>query len=769
VFVMLGATVLHYRIVEELGRGTFGVVYKAEDTHLQRLVALKFLSEQLSADSSAVERFRREAWAASSLNHPNICVIHDVNEANGRPFIIMEFLEGRTLRLVIGGRPLPIERVLDFGIQIADGLTAAHEKGIIHRDIKPANIFVTEQNQVKILDFGLAKLQPQSPLESGSTQFSTLGTDSCSIVGTPNYMSPEQACGEQLDARSDIFSFGAVLYEMCTGQMAFRGASAPVVSDSIRHDDPIPPARLNQRLHEKMPDIMAKSLEKDRALRYQHASDLAADLRRVKRSVESYPRPASDSHAAPRSRAPSKKEPSILKIAVLPLQNATGDLETEFLADGISESLISSLSQLPGLRVIARMSSFRYRGTEVDPLVVGNELQVGAILVGRIVTRKDSLSVTLELIDTRDESYIWGARYTRKLADLVALEEEIADSVAGKLQVKFKSGERKPLSRRTTGNSDAFQLYLKGRFHWNMRTTESLRKGLDYFKQAIEMDPLYALAYAGIADSYSMMVWGSGASSHDGLPKARAAALKALEIDDRLAEGHASLAFVKMFYEWDWKGAESEFRRTFELNPNYAVARQWYAVELAASGREQEAEAATTGALQLDPLSNSINATSGLLFYFARQFDKALEQCHRTIDLDPNWFASHFVYGLTYEQMGQHEEALAEFQAAVDLSSRLPLTLSALGHCYGVLRKREEAQRIIDEIRDGSKHKDRSSYWVAVIYSGLGETPHALEWLEKACDERAPWVIFLKVHPYFDHLVGEPQYQELVRRLNFVS
>jgi tetratricopeptide (TPR) repeat protein len=362
---------------------------------------------------------------------------------------------------------------------------------------------------------------------------------------------------------------------------------------------------------------------------------------------------------------------------------------------------------------------------------------------------------------------MWGERYHRKLADLVVLEEQIAERVADKLQVMLKVGEKRSVPRRPTRNSEALQLYLKGRYHWNKRTTDSLKKGLDCFNQAIDIDPGYALAYAGVADSYSMLVWNIAVSSHQGLPKARAAALKALEIDNRLAEGHASLAFVKLFYEWDWKGAEAEFQRTFELKRNYAMAPQWYAMELAALGRYEEAIRTTDRALQLDPLSNSINATSGFTLYLARQFEPSLEHCRKTIDQDPNFFGSHFVCGLNYEQMGRYEEAIAEFQASVDLSSRLPLFLAALGHAYAVSGKREEAQRMIDEIGDVSKHTYRSSYAVAAIYAGLGETAQALEWLERACDERATWVIFLKVHPSFDNLDAEPRFQDLLKRLHF--
>jgi serine/threonine protein kinase/Tfp pilus assembly protein PilF len=760
---MIGKTVSHYRILEKIGGGGMGDVYRAQDTSLDRFVAVKFPSDETCLNSAALVRFRREARAASGLSHRNICTIYEFDDSEDRPFLVMELLAGQTLQKLIGGQKLDTERVVAFGIQIAEALAAAHKKGILHRDIKPGNIFVVDGDLVKILDFGLARLSPLPSVDTvAAAGLRTVDpvTESRTIMGTANYMSPEQWEGQTLDVRTDLFSTGAVLYEMCTGHIAFSGAN---IRDAILHLDPIPPQHWNLSLPVRIVEIINKALEKDRELRYQSALEISTDLKRLERDLK---RIAPDPLIKSRSRV---REPEILPIAVLPLRNATNDPEAEFLADGISESLISTLSQLPNLRVTCRMSSFRYRGDSVDPITVGRELTVKAIIVGRIVTKGDSLSVNLELIDTLHSSYMWGRSFLRKRADLVTLQEEIADSVADELQVKLKSGEKKSLAKRSTRNSKALELYLKGRYHWNKRTTESLRKGLDCFKQAIDIDPSYVQAHAGVADSYAMLVWNLAISSHDGLPRARASALKALEIDNRLAEGHASLAFVKLFYDWDWKGADTEFQRTFKLDASYAMARQWYAMELAALGHYEEAKHTTDHALQLDPLSNSINATSGLVFYFARQFESSLAQCRKTIELDPNFFASHFVCGLALEQIGQHDEALAEFQAAVDLSGRLPLFLAALGHGYAVAARKTETHRVIDEIRDASKHKYQSSYAVAAIYAGLGQTDQALEWLERACDERATWMIFLKVHPYFDNLHREPRFQELLKRFQYVG
>jgi serine/threonine protein kinase/Flp pilus assembly protein TadD len=758
---MIGKLVSHYRILEEIPGGGMGKVYRAQDVILGRLVAVKFPSDEICLDRAALERFRREAKTASSFSHRNICTIYEFVESADPPFLVMELLKGKTLQKLIGGQKVDALRTVTIGIQIAEALAAAHGTGILHRDIKPGNIFIEDNDVVKIIDFGLAKFSPRTSVDSeaaSSLHTAEPVTESRTIMGTANYMSPEQWDGKPLDIRTDLFSTGAVLYEMCTGHIAFSG---PNVGDAILHIDPIPPVRWNKDLPARMIEILNKALEKDRDLRYQSASEIVTDLKRVERDIL---RIVPEAASRPRTAAPL---PEILPVAILPLENATKDAETEFLAYGISDSLISTLSQLPNLRVTCRMSAFRYRPPDIDPVAVGRALNVKALLVGRIAPRGDSLSVDLELIDTVHTSHMWGRSFQRKLADLVTLQEEIADSVADEVQAKLKSGQRKRLQPRSTRNSRALQLYLKGRYHWNKRTTEALRKGLDSFKQAIELDPTYAQAYSGVSDSYAMLVWNIAMSSHDGLPLAKEFALKALEMDNRLGEAHASMAFVRLFYDWDWKGADAEFQRTFRLDASYAMARQWHAMELAALGRYEDAKRTTDRALQLDPLSNSINATSGLVFYFSRQYDQCVSQCRKTIELDPSFFASHFVCGLGLEQLGKHEESLAEFQAAVDLSGRLPLFLSALGHSYAVSGKGKEAQQIIDEIQDTSKQRYSSRYAVAAIYAGLGETSQALDWLERACDERATWMIFLRVHPYFDGLKLEPRFKGILDRLHF--
>ncbi|MGO8795849.1 MAG: tetratricopeptide repeat protein [Candidatus Sulfotelmatobacter sp.] len=487
-----------------------------------------------------------------------------------------------------------------------------------------------------------------------------------------------------------------------------------------------------------------------------------------KSEIDSWLALQSGQGAFPLGSAPGLTEAnpsSVLRIAVLPLENSGGNPETEFLSDGVTDSLITRLSQLSSLRVISRTSVFRYKGQAIDPAEVGRELEVGAVLVGRMVTRGNAVSVSLELIDIRDNSIIWAGRYNRGIDDLVSVEDEISQSVAEKLEVKLTGDAHTLLPKRSQQNPLAYQLYLKGRYYWNKRTGDAVRRGLDYFNQAIEVDPGYGLAYAGIADSYAMAVFNIMISPRDGLPKARAAATRALELDARLAEARSSLAFVKMFYDWDWAGAEQEFRHTFELNPNYSIARQWYAMELAALGRHEEAVRETERGLGIDPLSLSINATSSLLRYFVRQYDEALQQGLATVEMDPNFFASHFASGLALEQKGQLEKAILEFRASADLSGRWPLFLAAYGHACAAAGHREEALKVIAELRDTSVRKYVSSFAVAAVYAGSGDNLLTLDWLEKAYDERGTWMIFLNVHPYFDFLRAEPRFQNLLRKM----
>jgi serine/threonine-protein kinase len=784
---MINETISHFRITEKLGAGGMGVVYKAVDTRLDRPVALKFLPDNLVKDSQALERFRREARAASALNHPNICTIYDIGEQDGRDFIAMEFIDGRTLRSHIYDRALPVEEILKLGIQIAEALDAAHSEGIIHRDIKPANIFVTRRGQAKILDFGLAKLIPKgvgiAVTDSGSEV-----SDSTSIVGiisgTPSYMSPEQIRGDNLDARTDIFSFGLLLYEMATGHQAFGGGTGGVIIEAILTRSPVPARNINPEIPPRLEEIITKALQKDRERRYQHMSEILADLQQLDRGTISGWRPVADAPMSSasnlqatgtqRSRNPSSQSGAhrteriskiIDSLAVLPFENISRDPENEYLSDGIAGSLINTLATVPKLRVMAQSTVFRFKGPRLDPQAVGRELNVRAILTGRIMQSGGSLRIGTELVDVATGSQLWGAQYDRKPGDIFVVQDDISNEISEALRLKLTRAEKKRLTKRQTDDAEAYSLYLKGRHHWNRWTEDGFYKAIEYFQEAVEKDPKYALAHTGLADSYVLLGWNSYLPAKEAFPKAKIAAQEALRHDPHLGEAHTPLAAVLWLNDWQWPEAQGEFERGLALNPAHPTANHWYAEYSMTMGRQLEAIARMQESQKLDPLSLIISTAIGWAFYMARKYDKALEQLQRTVELDPNYPVTHWILGLVFRKMGNFEQAIVEGEAAVTLSGGSPIINAALAQTFASAGKRERALRILDSLSNLAKQKYIAPYFFAGIHADLGEEDRAMEFLEQSYAEHSHWLIYLHLDPSMDSLRLNPRFQDLSSRV----
>jgi non-specific serine/threonine protein kinase len=761
-----GSTIGNFRVLEKIGTGGMGLVYKAEDLKLARQVALKFLPDSLAGDRTALQRFQREARAASALNHPNICTIHDIGEHERRPFIVMELLEGTALNSLIAGKPLEAEQVIKIGGDIAEALAAAHSKGIIHRDVKPGNIFVTKDGNAKILDFGLAKLVSVGARISETaaiTTAATISTESLThpgaALGTIAYMSPEQVMAKQPDARADLFSFGIVLYEMATGILPFRGESAGVIFKAILDGTPTPAVRLNPDLPADLERIINKCLEKDLKLRYQHASELRTDLQRLKRDMESTRLGAIDS--APVSTMLPRTFDS---IAVLPLVNATGDSETEYLSDGISESIINLLSQLPNLRVVPRTSAFRYKGREADLKAVGGDLKVRTVLTGKMIQRGVRLVVQTELVDVVNDAQLWGGQFNRKVEDIFDVQEELARQISENLRLRLTPEDEKRLAKRPTRNRDAYQCLLKAQYHLNKPARESLHRGLAYARQAIEADPGYAEAYAWMSHAYFTLAMFDFAPPGETFPRAKAAAQKALEIDDSLAEAHAVLGHVRIFYDWDWFGAEHLCKKAIELNPNYAWGHAIWGDWLAVMGRREESIAEERIAVELDPLSPGLNARLGIKLS-GGDYDRALEQLQKALELDPNLVYTNYGLAVIYAAKGMYEEGLATCQKVVTLCGSDPFGRALSCLVLAMAGNTDEAQKLLSELKGHQKLHSLSLILLAQACSVMGMKKETFELLEVAYQERTGWLIVLPYYRGFWNLRTDPRYDDLLRRM----
>jgi serine/threonine protein kinase/TolB-like protein/Tfp pilus assembly protein PilF len=1003
--VAAGTRYGRYEIRSPLGAGGMGEVYLALDTQLERLIALKLLPAQFTSDDDRLRRFEQEARAISVLNHPNIITIFEIGEANETHFIATEFINGVTLRGRLEGSPLPVEESLDICAQVAGALAAAHEEGIVHRDIKPENIMLRADGYVKVLDFGLAKLAERPGGAVSATDMTMAETSPGTIVGTVTYMSPEQARGQKVDGRTDIFSLGVVLYEMLTGRAPFGGPTPSDTLASILQREPPPLTQFMPGAPAEIQRIILRALAKEKEARYQSMREMSDDLRRLKqrlefetemrrtremdnqegppqaklnptmppgdnqpgrtpipgeetrqhaaaetmlldpdkastpeiahvlfmdlvefsknwssqqpfilqqlkqvvreteefqrasasgqlitratgdgmalvffgdpeaplrcaleiaRSLKSYPeiklrlgihsglvyrifniageRDVAGSginfaqrvmdcgdaghillskemvhilrefgereehledlgevlvkHGTPlhlfnlytddlgRRERPVKvrtsqaslvqnqmseytRSKAIDSLAVLPLQNASADPNMEYLSDGITESIINSLSQLPQLRVMARSTVFCYKGREVDSREVGRELGVRAVMMGRVLQLNDNLIIKTELVDALDGSQLWGEQYKRKSSDIFELQEEISADISGKLRLKLTGEEKKLLAKRHTDNTEAYQLYLKGRYYLGKMTSAGLKRGIEYFTQAIEVDPAFALAFAGLADAY----YGLSAAHlppREAMPKARAAAMKALQIDDTLAEAHASLALVLAFYDWDWTGAEREYKRAIELTPGYASAHHWYGWYLALMGRLEESTRELKQAQELDPLSLEINSDLGLSFFLGRQYDQAIEQFLKAIEMDPNFIWGRFFLAWAYEQKGLLAQAIAEYKQLAQLDET-PVIRASLGYTYALAGELDEARKVLDELTEDSQRRHVSSYDFTILYAALGDRDHAFDCLEKSYESRSEALVWLKVDPRLDSLRADARFMDLLQRVGLTA
>jgi len=833
----VNTTLSHYRIVSKIGAGGMGEVYLAQDTKLDREVALKILPADVASNRDRMERFIREAKSAAALSHPNIAQIFEIGDDDQTHFIAMEFIDGTTLREKIHQEHSELRKLLRYLQHVAEGLAKAHAAGIIHRDLKPDNIMITRDGHAKILDFGLAKLIEPQPMPGGTSseaatavmpQHSSPGT----VMGTVGYMSPEQAQGKtkEIDQRSDIFSFGCILFEAATGRKPFEGESIIKSLHMVVYEPAPPIAEFNPSAPSELQRIVRRCLAKDPDDRYQSVKEVAIELRELRREMEGAeidttvpPPPTSrtaggsgvdltrNASIGPTSSAPSPSlstsassaeyvvagikqhklavtavalalvvggvalvafmlrgrtaNAAIKSIAVMPFVNEGGSAELEYLSDGMTDTLISSLSQLPNLNVKARSSVFRYKGKEITPQMIGKDLDVQAVLNGRIAQRGDQLTLTLELVDAQTENVIWSDQYNRKQTDLVSLQSEIARDVSTKLRTKLSGVEEQKVAKTYTANPEAYQLYLKGLFYWNKRTPEALKTSIDYFNQAIAKDANYAQAYAGMALAYLLFPEYSAGSPVESMPKAKAAATKALALDDTLAEAHTALAYTLFAFDRNNQESEREYRRAIELNPNYATAHQWYGGGLlTTTQRFDEAIAEGKRAAELDPMSLIVHLELAMDYYYARQYDNAIDQLRKTIELDRNWYLAHMILCQTYAVKGALPQAAPECQKAKELNDD-PGVLSFLAQVYAASGKRDEAMKLLGQMNEIAKQRYIAAYNFAGVYAGLGDKDQAFQWLERSLQDRAWDITYLKVDPMFDNLHSDPRFADLVKRV----
>jgi serine/threonine protein kinase/Tfp pilus assembly protein PilF len=777
-----------YQIIEELGKGGMGRVYKVHDKEIKEKIALKLLKPEIASDAKTIERFRNEIRLARKVAHRNVCKMYDLGEEKGTRFITMEYVEGEDLKSTIRriGR-LPVGKSISIAKQICEGLEEAHRLGVVHRDLKPGNIMLDKEGNARIMDFGIAR------------SLKTKGITGAGImIGTPEYMSPEQVEGKETDQRSDIYSLGVILFEMVTGLMLFEGDSPFTVGMKHKGELPRNPKELNPQIPDDLSTLILRCLEKDRDKRYQNVGELRSALENFEKGI-----PTTEKTIVPKRPITSKEItvtfglkklvlPAALvffvaaavviwltffkerpvpspagkpSIAVLPFDDRSPDKDQEALCKGLAESLINALTKIENLRVPARTSSFSFEGEERNIREIGEKLKVATILVGSVQKSANRIRITPQLIDVADESTLWSEVYNRELEDLFDIQDEIALKIADRLKLELLGSEREQLQKRYTENVEAFNHYTQGLFYWNKRTAESLQTAIEQFKHAIDKDPDYALAYVGLADCYNLLSMYGSMPSTETFPKAKKAALKAIEIDDTLGEAHNSLAYAKSRYDWDQVGAEQEFKRAIALNPNYATAHFWYAENLMIQKRFDEAFKEMDFALELDPVSLIINSSLSSVYLNTRQPEKALQQAKKTVMMDPSFAHARTMLSGAHALLKNFPEAVAESKKAVELSNRSAFSLSWLGWAYAAAGMEEEARKILEELTDMCETHYVSALWFAIIYAGLREKENAFEWLEKAYAERFEVLIWLGIMPYIDPIRDDPRFAELCEKV----
>jgi serine/threonine protein kinase/tetratricopeptide (TPR) repeat protein len=786
-------TVGQYRIIKKLGAGGMGEVFLAQDTLLNRRVAIKFLSPGKSTDIAAIKRLVREARAAARLDHPNICAIHEVRNDESGNYIVMQYVEGESLDAILNRKRFEIAEVLSIGVQLANALTEAHAGNVVHRDIKPQNIMINTRAQVKVLDFGLAKIEEAAKSDLANASTRSLLTNPNVIIGTPPYMSPEHMQPEEMDSRSDIFSVGIVLYEMIAGKHPFLRKTTPSTISAILTNQP--PDLINYRkdVPPGLERIVRKCLEKDKATRYQTAGELSSDLLTLSREID-----RGTSVVGNRSRlkarysllvlvilavvlggfyairglrrmswpgTPTVHEPTVIdSVAILPFTCEGTDVDLRYLCDGITESIINKLSSVPHLRVSARTSVLRYKERDADALAAGRELKVKSVVTGRLTKQGDELKLQIDLIDVAGGSQIWGHGYTQKVSNVLLIQDDICAQIAQNLRLQLSSKELNRLTKHNTDNTEAYMLYVRGRFFWNRRTVEDLKKAVESFTAAIKLDPEYALAYTGLADTYLIQTRYGVGPPRELLPRAKEAAERAITLDEELAEAHTSLASIKAEYDWDWPVIEREHRRAIELNPNYPTAHNFFAWYLMAMGRFDEAKAEMKLALESDPGSLSITASMGLPYYYSGDPDKAIDQYRKCLDMDSDFILGRWYLGMAYEQKGMYDEAIGEW-TRIKLTDTSPELLANLAYSYALSGRKAEALEYLAELNSLSRDRYVSPFQVGTVYFGLGDLNQAFTYFEKAYTDRAlPFT--LNVDPRFGKLHTDPRFLRLIRYLH---